>query len=67
MKDHIISAIITFISTFLTTFGALFITVDVAHLDKSVIFALILSAVNTAIRSTIKVTFTTPPAPVDGQ
>lgn len=65
MKDHIISALVTFVSTFLTTFGALILTIDTAHIDRGAIMALVISAVNTAIRSTIKVTLVPPTESVE--
>jgi len=55
MKEHIISAIITFISTFLTTLGTLALTMDITQLNKSTIFALVISAFNVAIRAGMKV------------
>ncbi len=60
MKEHIISAIVTFVSTFLTTFGALILTIDVNHIDRGAIMAIIISAINVAIRLTIKTTFVLP-------
>ena len=58
MNEHIKSALLTFISTFFTTLGSLALVVDVSHIDRSVIASIVISAINTAIRATIKVAVT---------
>jgi hypothetical protein len=50
-KEHLISALITFLATFATSFGATLTTVDPEHITQTSIVALVISAINVAIRA----------------
>lgn len=54
MNEHIKSALLTFVATFFTTLGSLVLVVDLSNIDKSVIASIVISAINVAIRATIK-------------
>lgn len=58
MNAHLKSALITFVATFFTTLGSLVLVVDLSNIDKSVIASIVISAINTALRASIKVAVT---------
>ena len=60
MNPHIVSAILTFSSTFFTTIGTLVVALNADHLDYTLVCALFVSALNTAIRATMKAYIVTP-------
>ena len=54
MNAHLKSALLTFVATFFTTLGSLVLVIDLSNIDKSVIASIVISAINVAIRATIK-------------
>ena len=53
-KEHLVSWLITFVATFATAFASSITMVDPSHITQTTIVSIVISAINVAIRASLK-------------